>query len=135
MIARWTRFALLAGSVVVLTLGGCALDKTDIQDRIAAFIEDANEGRHSSLYEHLHSDCGDRNAAKNATFWDDTPFDPDYKTPTSFSLSGMTYGTTSSGMLNSSQPDDPITFVMKEEDEDDWYILSISTTSHPNFVQ
>jgi hypothetical protein len=47
----------------------------------------------------------------------------------------MTYGTTSSGMLNSSQPDDPITFVMKEEDEDDWYILSISTTSHPNFVQ
>ncbi len=132
MVARLTRIAALAAVVVAVMLGGCALDKTSVEDRIASFIEDANAGRYSSLYEHLHSDCTERNAARSASFWDNTPFDPDYR---QFSLSGMSYGSTSTGQLNSSQPVDSVTFVMKEEDDDDWYILSISTGSYGPIVQ
>lgn len=131
MIVRLIRMA-VAAAVVALAVAACALGKTSIEDRIASFIEDANAGKYSILYEHLHSDCTQRSAAKSASFWDNTPFDPDYR---QFSLSGMSYGSTSTGQLISSQPVDSVTFVMKEEDADDWYILRISTGSYGLIVQ
>lgn len=125
MIARFVRAALLAAIIGVLTLGGCALDKTSIDDRIESFIADANAGRYSKLYEHLHSDCADRNLAKNAAFWDTTPFEAG---SAPFSVTGTSDSTPTTGTFDSLDPGPPtdITFVLKEEDEDDWYILSIS---------
>ena len=124
MVARLMRMALLATAVVVLALSGCALGKTSIRDRISMFIDDVNAGAYGSLYKHLHSDCAQRNAAKTATFWDATPFG---STHTPVSLSGMSYLSTSTGTFGDHDPlSAPITLVMKEEEADDWFILSIS---------
>ena len=127
MIARLTGIALLAMAVAALMLGGCAMDKTSIEDRIGEFIADVNAGDYGNLYKHLHTDCADRNAAKAAAFWDPTTVFKAVNKP--FSLSGMSFGTTSTGTLNSAVGPDTITFVMKEEDPDDWFILSISVPS------
>jgi hypothetical protein len=127
MIPRLTRIALFVTAAVALTLGGCALDKTSIEDRIAEFIADANAGDYSNLYKHLHSDCSQRNAAKAPAFWDTTAFGP---SQTPVSLSGMSYGTTSTGTINCAGAGaQSITFQMKEEESDDWFILSISVTT------
>ncbi len=128
MISRLTRIALLAAAVAVLGLGGCALNKTSIEDRIGEFIADANAGDYSNLYKHLHTDCTQRNALKTASNWEPTAFG---STETPVSLAGMSFGDTSAtgtynGQTTSGQS---ITFTMKEEDKDDWFILSISVTT------
>ncbi len=133
MIARWRRVSVLAAAVVILVLSGCAIDKTSIEDRIATFIQDANAGRYSSLYKHLHSDCGDRNAAKNAIFWDTTPFK---SADAPFTVTGVSDSSTTTGTFDSNGIGAPtaITFVMKEEDKDDWFILSISIPGLAGFL-
>ncbi len=123
MVARLTRIALLAAAVIVLALAGCALDKTSIQDRISMFISDANAGNYSVLYKHLHTDCTQREAAKSPLFWNTTAFGPT-ETPVTLSVS---YGTTTTGTIHCQVAlDKAITFVMEEEETDNWFIRSIA---------
>ena len=104
---------------------GCAVGGMGINDRIREFVSDLNKTNRDSIKEHLHSDCSVSNSA-NEEYWDEK-FDNDGVQ--NYSVGSITETgskTRAVKILGGMYDADTFTFTMKEEDEDDWYILSIS---------
>ena len=122
----------LATAVVALALvmSGCNLNKTSIEDRIDMFISDVQAGSYGSMYEHFHEDSTTYTVARTdgVTFWDTTSFSAADGTKT---FSGLSYGDPTIGTYLASGigTDTGITFDMREEDKDDWFIRSITFAS------
>lgn len=119
---RTIRVAFAAGIAAGL-LAGCNLNKASIEDRIDMFMDDVHAGAYSSLYTHMHDDLGAiKDVMRISTYWTATSF------LTTSTLSGMSYGaTTASGQFRDGLDVlAGITFQMREDDPDDWYILSIT---------
>ena len=112
-------------TMLVFFLTGCAEEDTmSINDRIREFVSDLNLSNRDGIKEHLHSDCSVSNSA-NEAYWE-SKFT---KTPPSYSVGSITEtgSKTRNVVINGGVAlGNTFSFTMKEEDSDDWYILSIS---------
>jgi hypothetical protein len=115
-------FLLALAAAVFVT--GCNLNQVSISDRIDMFMDDVNSNR-GQMYTHLHEDVGDRNLAKKDTYWTPgTPFSATYGTSQSLTNQNKSGDTLTADIVNASG--DSVTFEMKEQDPDEWYIRRIT---------
>ncbi len=123
----------LAGSLLlaalVVSLGSCALNKVSIEQRITDFLSDLNTdtGR-TVIYKNLHPDI--QAAWRDPNAWLTTSFDAANRP---FAFPTMTYGSSSASGTVTYAPSFsyPIAFTMKEDNPDEWFILSISVNGTP----
>ena len=132
-----TVFIILTIFSLVFIITGCKEETgMSIDERIKAFVSELNDSNRDGLKEHLHNDCPIVNTA-NEGHWNSF-FDT---SSGSFSLGSISDAGSSKRnvIINStdgSTTGDNYQFTMKEEDEDDWYILSIiETVSSTNLTQ
>ena len=111
-----------------ILLAGCKLNKTSIEDRVDGFIADLNNGDYASLYKNFHENSKTNSVARSPSFWDGTAF-ASGNGP--FTWSSIAYGDPTSALFTSGggASNEAASFDMKEEDKDDWYILSLSIPS------
>ena len=123
-------FMLLTGVYLLVFLTGCAEEDSgmSIDERIEEFVSELNDTTRNSLKDHFHSDCAASSSSE--AYWE-TKFAND---------SGQTYSQGAITSTGSTTRDvkiigglydatDTFSFTMKEEDEDDWYILDIDLNS------
>jgi hypothetical protein len=102
---------------------GCKEEGMSIDDRIKEFVGDLNDSNRNGIFkDHFHSDStsydGDAALAE-----DNFPL----LGGASYSLISITgSGSTRTVVINNGTSNATHTFTMQEEDEDDWYILSIT---------
>jgi hypothetical protein len=97
-------------------------ESVSIEERIDAFIEDANNGNYSNMYTHIHPDAAKYDQSKTGDFWTDDFSDNDHSLGT-LNISGevVTAKIDSDPTYNS----DDIRFTMKEDGKKVWKILKL----------
>lgn len=117
---------LILASLLVLLFAGCDLfgDKVSIRDRISRFQSDLNNNR-ANAYTHLHKDSVDKPALRDGTTgWPAVGFSTGTHTIAITGVSGSNAtGTIEGGVYLAPTP---ISFGMKEEGKDNWYIRTIT---------
>ena len=117
---------LIVASVIVALFAGCDLfgDKVSIRDRISRFQSDLNNNR-ANAYTHLHKDSVDKPALRDGTTgWPAAGFAAGTHTITITGVTGSTASGTIVGGLYAAPTS--ISFGMKEEGRDNWYIRTIT---------
>ncbi|MBI9099925.1 MAG: hypothetical protein JEY91_15700 [Spirochaetaceae bacterium] len=115
--------------IIIVLLSGCNLftDPVSPADRLSLFETDLNSDSRDTIYENFHSSAAMYNQIKTSTWWNNQ-FSTDNK-PFSFNVSmsaavgGIITGT---GTLTYNSLDFDITMTFKEEDEDVWYIFTLT---------
>ena len=119
---------LLSAVSFLFLLTGCEEDSgMSIEDRIKAFVSDLNDSSRNGIFkEHFHPDSTSYTNGSEATIEPVFPNDGgETYTQTSISGSGSSR-TVYIDCTGDDGVDGNYTFTMKEDGEDDWYILSIN---------
>jgi hypothetical protein len=123
---------LLLGVVAVALLGACQvvnlLFGVTIDNRIKDFSDGYTSGSYATLYKNFSDNTAQKNAMKDPTFWDSTPFAAGNQPQAlkTYSLKGSTV----TGTFSNHYVSYDLTMEM-EQTGMDWYILSI--TLSPKF--
>ena len=123
---------ILISAVILLVISsfsliGCKEEGMSIDDRINAFVSDLNDSTRNGIFkEHFHSDSEVYSTGSEGTIEPVFPND----SSESYSQTSISGSGSSRSVYIDCAGDDSVdgtyTFSMKEEDEDDWYILSIN---------
>ena len=110
--------------LMIIALSGCKEDTVGINERIEMFVSELNDTTRNSLKDHFHSD--NTASTGSESYWD-TKFNNNSGQSYSLGSISSTGATTRNvkiigGIFDAT---DTFNFTMKEESEDDWYILDI----------
>jgi hypothetical protein len=107
-------------------------DSVSIDERIDAFIADANAGNYDTMYTNMHPTAAQYNQAKAASYWSQSFQDSDHTLGT-LNISGTIVTSTISSTTYGSNK--PIRFTMLEDGSDVWMIkkLEIDADNDSNY--